>query len=100
MGAEQLETSALAPTREYFLNEAVSAQYRARDSTLDVGAFERVTVGVGYGPYGAGDAGIGVGPPRVFGTGCGCHASGAALGLLTLLTLVAQRARRRCAPPL
>jgi hypothetical protein len=38
------------PVREYFQNEIVARQYRARATAKDIGAFESTTTGAGIGP--------------------------------------------------
>ncbi|MBS2029842.1 MAG: hypothetical protein JST54_18215 [Deltaproteobacteria bacterium] len=53
IGAADLSVGNL-PTAEYFQNESVTREYRARASANDLGAFEHDTQGSGIGPYGDG----------------------------------------------
>jgi len=43
------------PDKEYFQNETVTRQYRIRETSMDIGAFESTTTGPGIGPYDAAD---------------------------------------------
>lgn len=86
---------ALAPSREYYLNDVVSAQYRPRASTHDIGAFELATSGPGFGPSST-DAGSTSQLQRSLGVACGC---GASPGPALLFALALSARRWRCCRP-